>query len=42
MPAARVFSWRFAVWADRGLPQWLNRKEYRLMPEGAVPVRLVV
>jgi 2-polyprenyl-6-methoxyphenol hydroxylase-like FAD-dependent oxidoreductase len=34
---------RLLPWLVRtGLLQWLNRKEFRLMSEGAVPVRLVV
>src|SRR5262245_28136563 len=34
---------RLLPWLIRtGLLQWLNRKEYRLMSEGVVPVRLVV
>jgi hypothetical protein len=34
---------RLLPWMIRtGLLQWLHRKEYRLMSEGVVPVRLVV
>src|SRR5262249_38454033 len=34
---------RLLPWLVRtGLLQWLHRKEYRLMSEGVVPVRLVV
>jgi 2-polyprenyl-6-methoxyphenol hydroxylase-like FAD-dependent oxidoreductase len=34
---------RLLPWLIRtGLLQWLNRKEFRLMSEGAVPVRLTV
>jgi 2-polyprenyl-6-methoxyphenol hydroxylase-like FAD-dependent oxidoreductase len=34
---------RLLPWLVRtGLLQWMNRKEYRLMSEGVVPVRLVV
>jgi hypothetical protein len=34
---------RLLPWLIRtGLLQWLKRKEYRLMSEGAVPVRLAV
>jgi hypothetical protein len=34
---------RLAPWLVRtGLFQWLNRKEYQLMSNGVVPVRLVV
>ena len=35
--------YRMIPWLLRtGLLQWLNRKEYRLMSEGVVPVRLTV
>jgi 2-polyprenyl-6-methoxyphenol hydroxylase-like FAD-dependent oxidoreductase len=34
----RLLPWMFRT----GLLQWLNRNEYRLMSEGAVPVRLTV
>jgi hypothetical protein len=34
---------RLLPWLVRtGLLQWLQRKEYRVMSDGAVPVRLVV
>jgi 2-polyprenyl-6-methoxyphenol hydroxylase-like FAD-dependent oxidoreductase len=40
--AARL-TYRLLPWLIRtGLLQWLKRKEYRLMSEGAVPVRLAV
>jgi 2-polyprenyl-6-methoxyphenol hydroxylase-like FAD-dependent oxidoreductase len=39
---ARLMFQLFPFLVRTGLLQWLNRKEYRVMSEGAVPVRLVV
>ena len=40
--AARM-TYRMIPWLLRtGLLQWLNRKEYRVMSEGCLPVRLAV